>query len=562
MGGTGRDELDVRRESWRLMGRLISRNRRLLTVGLLGGIGWQAAGIVVPVVIGWTVDHGIEAGDRSAIWWGGLVLVLLGALEAVGSVVRHRMASAAYMSGAAELRTALTAAALDLDEDGRDAFPPGEVIARETSDTETLGGLLDAFAYTVAETLSIPVIIVLLALVDPVLAVVVGIIVPVSAFITWRYSVVWERRSAEVQESMGGTVERAREAVDGFKVVRGLGVEPAVVGRFAGRSVELRDRSTGVAKLWLIFEPLLEALSVLSVGAVLWIGGERVIAGDVELGAVVTAVGFVLFLSGPVRTVGVRILSLQAGLASAARVVRFLHAPAPVETGGADPAGTEQSVELVADRLVVGRRGPASAVLLRGDLVVPAGSTLLLRGATGSGKSTLLAVLAGLRAPAGGQVLLGGVDVADWPTDALRRRVLLCGPAPFLFAGSIRDNVRFAAPDVNPEQVAAALAATRCSEFVDVMEAGADTIVGERGVTLSGGQRQRLALARAVLARPSILLLDGATSALDQPTEVAVVAGLRAALAGTSLVVVSTNPGLAPAATAVVDIDAGVLQAS
>lgn len=547
-----------RRRAWQILFGLFRAHRRLLVWSIAGGLLWQFGGIVVPLIIGWIVDRGIEGGDRRVIWWGAGILLVTGALEAAGAALRHRNACRAFMAGNADLRVALTDAALQLDDEGQTAFPPGEVVARGTSDASTVAGLLDAVGHTVSTAVSVPVITIALALIDPVLGLVVALVVPISMAITWRYSVVWERRSTVAQTAMGETVQAAQESVEFGKVLRGIGAESATVHRFAARSDVLRDHSVRLADLWIVFEPLLEALSLLSVAVVLLIGGSRVITGDMALGDVVTATGLVLFLAGPVRTVGSRILTVQAALASAARIAEVVDAVPPPDGVAEAPTAGAGAPALRATDLVVGRRGGRDESLLRAEIGLEAGGLTLVHGATGSGKSTLFAALAGLRRPQQGTLELHGAALERWPRTAVRERVLLVGPTPFLFAGTIAENLRFAAPDASASTLHDALTAAQC-DFVAGLPGGIDTLIGERGVNLSGGQRQRLALARAILARPEVLLVDGATSALDPATEVALIAALRAALPVAAIAVVSDNPALLALADRVVAIRDGEL---
>lgn len=549
---------DRRRRSWQLIARLLRTNRRTLGWSIVGGLLWQFGGIIVPVVIGWIVDRGIEGDDRRVIWWGSALLVVTGAVEAAGAALRHRNACLAFMDGSADLRSALTAAALQLDDEGQAAFPPGEVVARETSDAATVAGLLDAVGHTVATTLSIPVVTVALVLIDPVIGLLVAVVVPVSMAVTWRYSLAWERRSAAAQAAMGETVQAGQESVEFGKVLRGIGAESAAVDRFTARSDDLRQRSVRLADLWIIFEPVLESLSLLSVALVLLIGGGRVIDGGMPLGDVITAIGLVLFLAGPVRTVGGRILTVQSALASADRVVELIDAPPPPGARAASPPAARPGAALLeATDVVVARRGADRVPLLTAVTELRAGSITLVHGATGSGKSTLLATLAGVRRPLDGEVLLSGLPLHAWPDAAVREQVLLLGPTPFLFAGSLADNLRFAHDEATADDLGDALDVARC-DFVAALPDGVEATIGERGVNLSGGQRQRLAIARAVLARPSVLLLDGSTSALDPDTEVAVVAGLRRALPDAAIAVVSDNPALVAVVDRVARIDEGV----
>jgi ABC-type multidrug transport system fused ATPase/permease subunit len=293
-------------------------------------------------------------------------------------------------------------------------------------------------------------------------------------------------------------------------------------------------------------------VTVAAEGLVLWIGGHRVIDGSVGIGEVVTAVGLVLFLSGPLRTLGERVLTVQGALASARRIVEVLDAAAPADDDDRSDPVPGHAVSLEVGGITVGRPDD-EPVVVGGDLTLRPGELVVLDGPTGGGKSTLLTALAGLRQPQAGELRLGGVAADEWPPDRWRRRVLLLEPVPFLFAGSVADNLTFADATATDDDIAAALTAAAC-DFVAELPDGLETVVGERGVTLSGGQRQRLALARAVLARPGVLLLDGATSALDDATERAVLEGLRTRLPATAIVVVTTNLHVRATADRVVEL--------
>jgi ATP-binding cassette subfamily B protein len=201
----------------------------------------------------------------------------------------------------------------------------------------------------------------------------------------------------------------------------------------------------------------------------------------------------------------------------------------------------------VLDDVRVSRNG---VVLVDGvSLRLEPGAFALLSGEVAAGKSTVLATIAGDRAPAAGSVALGGVDIAAWPAPARRRIVVYVGPAPFLFSGSIADNIRFGAPDASDEEVRWALEVADAAEFVDELDDGVDTVIGERGVTLSGGQRQRLGIARAIAAQPDVLLLDAATSAADPAREVAILTSIAAAWSSRVVVAVTTNPSAHALAT-------------
>ncbi len=212
------------------------------------------------------------------------------------------------------------------------------------------------------------------------------------------------------------------------------------------------------------------------------------------------------------------------------------------------------------DQLVV---SAARRTLLDGlDVELAPGSTTWLDGPVASGKTTLLRTLAGAHPATSGTIRLGGRDLGAWPLADRRRAVVLCGPSPYLFRGSIADNIGFAHAGAERSAVEHAAAAADVIEFTAELPDGLDTLVGERGVTLSGGQRQRIGLARAVLAAPSILLLDGATTAVEPARELQLITRLRAALPESVIVVVSPNPGIAGLASATIDLGAARPEAS
>jgi ATP-binding cassette, subfamily B, bacterial len=550
-----------RRAAWQLIGRLVRRHSRILRKAILAGIGWQAAGIAVPIVLGWAIDNGIEDDNRAVIWIAGGAILVLGGFEAACGGYRHNNACRAHMGGSVGTREELIAAALELDAEGRDTFPSGEIVTRADSDADQIGVQLDVIGHTVAFAVSVPVVLVCLFVIDPVLAGAVLVTTVVAGLVVGRYSAVWERRSEAAQDAAGHTTDAAQETVEGFKVVRGIGAEAGMVARFEQRSMELRARATAVGRLWMVFEPVLQALSVASVAVVLWLGGERVIDGTLEVGQVVTAIGFAVFLTEPIRTLGERVLTLQRTLASALRVVDVLQAvPPPPPVPDADtPPASAQGVGLEGRDLVVVPAG-GTRVLDGADVEFEPGTLVVLTGGVGAGKTTLLAVLAGLRTPASGEVLLGGVPLDRWGPSAVRRRVVLVGPTPFVFRGTVADNMRFARPDARLDELERAARIADAHEFVETLPERYDSMIGERGVTLSGGQRQRLALARAVLAHPPVLLLDGATSALDPTRELSVLRALREEWRDGLVVVVSANPEVVDLADDVFDVGDGRVQ--
>lgn len=528
-----------RRAAWRLLFGLIRDHRHLVIPGIAAGVAWQLGVLALPVILGWTVRHGVIDGDASAVWTGAAGIVVVGVVEAVMGALRHRSALSMYALSGATVRRRLLERALADDPRARE-WSAGELIGRATADTGTIADFMDAICHTVAHLVAVPVAIAGLFLIDPALGAGAVTVTPVIGLVMWRYSLRWEQRVADQQAAAEAMAASAEEVVEGFKVVAGLGAQQAMVERYGRRSEELRRRATHTARLWMAFEPLLDVLALLNVLVVLGVGGTRVVDGELRVDQLVVALGFALFLSDPVRTLGERVVTVQTALGSARRVVEVL---GEVDTSVASRSDAPPvAASLVARDVVVRGRGDGVATPVSLDV---APSTLtLLDGAVGSGKSTLLAVMAGLLVPDGGEVRLDGRSLGELAPSHVRARVLLCGPAPFLFSGTLRENVTFGRPDADAgdADLRAAVEAVEMAEFVERLPDGLDTVIGERGVSLSGGQRQRVGLARAVLWRPGVLLLDGATSALDPEREVRVLRGIRQALPSCGLLVVATNP--------------------
>jgi ABC-type multidrug transport system fused ATPase/permease subunit len=527
----------------RILRRLLNEQRRELVPGILGGVLWQTAGILVPLVIGWVIDDGIEADRSSVVWLGAAAITAIGVVEVIGASLRHRAACRSEEYGKVALRDALVAAAVADERSDAAELSAGELIGRATGDVDELGSFLDSVSHTAAHLVAVPAVVIVLAVIDWPLAVVTTLVMALLGLAMWRYSAIWGVRSAEVRDAFDASTAASEELVEGFRVAAGLGVGHVMAERCAERSGELRRASVRRARLWIVFEPVVEGLSLIAVTVVVWLGGLRVIDGHLSIGGLVTAVGLALFLVWPVRTLGERIVTVQMALASAQRVAGLLAAP----VDGIDASHLEArppSAATPAGVMLAGVRVERHGVVaLHGvSLELRPGTFAVLSGEVGSGKSTLLATIGGELTPTAGSVILGGVAMASWPAGARRRTVLRVGPAPFIFAGTVAENVRFGAPGATDGDIRSALAVAGALEFVDALPHGVDTVIGERGVNLSGGQRQRLGVARAVAARPEVLLLDAATSAVDPDLEFAILASIRAAWRDRVVVAVSNHP--------------------
>jgi ATP-binding cassette, subfamily B, bacterial len=327
----------------------------------------------------------------------------------------------------------------------------------------------------------------------------------------------------------------AHESFEGALVVKTLGLESREVARLGRAAEGLRAARLRVGRLRATFEPGLDALPNLGIIALLAIGSWRVSTGTVSTGELVQAMTLFGILSFPMRVVGFLLEEMPRAVVAADRIEEVLATPArprpPAGTATPLPAGP-LAVEVDGLRFCYG----ADPVLDGLDLALAPGQVVALVGGTGTGKSTLCHLLAHLHRPEAGTMRLGGVDLAVAAPESMRASVALAFQETFLFAASVRENLALGEP-VGDDELRWALERARADRFVDRLPHGLDEQLGERGVTLSGGQRQRLALARALLRRPGLLMLDDATSAVDPTVEQQILDGLRESLPATMLIV-------------------------
>ncbi|HLB18644.1 MAG TPA: ABC transporter ATP-binding protein [Gaiellaceae bacterium] len=551
-------EHDVRRRAaWRFV-RAVIRSQASGVVGAaLSGLLWQTGAVSAPLMVKYAIDHGVLTKDRHAllIWLGALLGV--GLLEMTAGAVRHLYAIRNRARSDARVRDAIFAHALRLDASYHDRVGPGELMSRASSDSEHVARMMDSIGHTIGYVLTVFAVAIVLLVLDWRLALVVLIPLPLISFAAWAYSRRYHARTERLQERWGEAATLVEETVSGIRVVKGLGAGGPLAAEFRSRSRSIVDRALDIARLDAVFMPTLEFLPLLGLLAVLWIGGRRVIAGDLSLGSFVAFNAYVAMLVWPLRVLGQRVTTLQKAVGASARISEVLDAE-PQLRDPRHPEKLERPVrgDVRLSGVQFGHEG-GRPVLDGLDLHVAPGESVALVGATGSGKSTVAGLLARLYDPDAGSVSLDGHDVRALRISDVRGAVALVFEETFLFTDTVRENIRFARPDALDEDVGRAAELAGAAGFISDLPDGYDTLLGERGFSLSGGQRQRVAIARAILANPAVLVLDDATSAVDATKEHEIRVALTTVMSGRTTLVIAHRPATIALADRVAVLEGG-----
>ncbi|MGH9170535.1 MAG: ABC transporter ATP-binding protein [Acidimicrobiales bacterium] len=520
-----------------------------------------AAATLVPLVLEAVVDGPIARGESSALFPLFLAALGLGILDAVLISARRRIQSVAIQKVEREIRDDLYGRLQRLPVEFHDRWQTGQLLSRTTTDLGTIRRFLGfgAIFFVVDGLQYLAVMVLLLAIYLPlgILALVTTLPVIVLAK---RFGAGYSQISRRVQDQQGDLATVTEEAATGMRIVKAFGRGPLMQERFGQAARTLRVSALAEVKLRARFWGWLTLVPNITMAVAVLVGGLAVADGTMTLGAIVAFTTLLVLLQFPIIDLGWILSMAQEAATAADRVCEIFDS----EMSVAD-ALTARTVDRAAGRLAFENvafsyPGMASAVLRGVNLVIEPGETLAIVGLTGSGKSTLASLPARLYDVTSGRITLDGIDIRDMTMESLRRHVALVFEDPVLFSMSVRENLTLGRPDASEEDVAAALELAQAAYVYD-LPWGLDTRIGEQGLSLSGGQRQRLALARAVVARPAVLVLDDPLSALDVHTEALVEESLASVLRDTTSLLVVHRPSTVALADRVALLQDGVLVA-
>jgi ATP-binding cassette subfamily B protein len=545
---------------WRLLGFLRPYRRGVIASCLLASAAIGGT-VAIPWLTGRAIDR-IRGHDRHALTLLALAIAGAALLRLSVTVTRRLIAGRVSLGVEYDLRNRLYRHLQALELGFFDHQQTGQLMSRVTVDLQAVRFFLGyGLVFLLQSALTLLLGAAAMFAINAPLALLALAPVPFVVVVAARYG----RRSRpalqEVQQRIAELTAEAEENISGVRVVKAFAREQRQMGRFRHSVKRVFDQSMYSTRLRAFYQPFIGFLPNLGLAAILFFGGRAVIDGSITTGEFAAFYTYLLMLISPMRTLGIFLGMAQRAIASGARIFEILdREPRLVVPDDAPPLPAGAGRVEFRDVSFAYEEGDAGA-LHDIDLVVEAGTTVALVGATAAGKTTLVSLIPRLYDATSGQVLVDGADVTRVQPNSLRHEIALVTDDPFLFSASVHENVAYARPEASREEVEEAARRAQAHAFVTELPDGYDTLIGERGLTLSGGQRQRLAIARALLADPRILILDDATSSVDASTEQEIKAALREVMRGRTTFVIAHRLSTIALADEIVALELGRIAA-
>lgn len=496
--------------------------------------------LAIPLVLGRAIDNGVVERDLDYLGKAALVIVALAILQAGFTFLRtygtHKLAEQVGN----DLRNELYAKFEELPFQYYDRAQTGQLMSRATDDINNIRNMLQFSLRAVIQmTAMLVVIAVVLLRLDWRLALVALSTTPFLAWWGVRFSVTIRPMWLKVQQQFGVMTTVLQENVAGGRVVRAYAQETQESDRFENELESLFDHNMKAANKFAWSYPMTLTLNMLSVAGVVWVGGWMVINGQLSIGTLVAFERYTSMLQEPIRWLGMVVNRMAQAVASGGRIFEILDTkPRIANLPNARPIGDVKGV-VEFDHVNFRYSGARAETLHDVSFEALPGQMVALVGPTGSGKSSVVSLIPRFYDPTTGTVKIDGVDIREFTLDSLRANIGTVMQETFLFSMPVAENIAYGRPNATREEVIAAAKAAQAHGFIERMPEGYDTVIGERGVTLSGGQKQRLAIARALLIDPKILILDDSTASVDSDTEHEIQRALRTLMANRTTLVIA-----------------------
>jgi ATP-binding cassette subfamily B protein len=543
-------------EGWAFLKQAVKGHWAVLSSSVAAALVSSAGVAAVPLLLGNAVNEGLIGHHWRRFATYVAVIALVGALQAFASGARRWFNGLASRRVEAKLRRDFHDHLLTLDLGYHSSVNRGQLLSRVTSDLFQIQAVVASAPFWLANAALAVAVAAIMFMTSPLLAGAAVSALPLLAVSSGRFSRHVRDAIADLQRERGALAGVVEETISGIRAVKGFGAEPVMEERLRASAGSVYDEAMRVVKTRARYVPVLNTVPMLELAAVNWLGGYLVLHHSLSVGMLVAFNAYLAALTGPLQSIGAYVVLLQRAVVSGYRLGTIMGKrsalPEPPE-----PVALPEGPGAIAFRGVSFGYPGGPLVLEDLNLRVGGGELVALVGATGSGKTTVLSLLARLQDPVAGQVSLDGVDLRQLSLATVRKAVAVVFEESFLFNDTVEANLRVGRPGATEAELRWAAGLAQADEFIEALPLGYQAHVGERGLSLSGGQRQRLALARALLARPRVLVLDDATSAVDAARELQVVRAIAKARAGLTTIVISHRPATIAVADRVLLLEGG-----
>ncbi|WP_235615550.1 ABC transporter ATP-binding protein [Brevibacillus reuszeri] len=534
--------------------------RRLFLVSILSLFVVTSVTVIYPLVLKYTIDDVFGQGQYGQVPYLAIGFIVLMGIKGIAVYYHQYFGDLFGVSTVYELRNELYTKLQYLPFRYYDSAKTGDLMSRLAGDVEVFRFFL---SFGLAQCLNFLLLIgfgfAIMLYLHPTLALVTLIAMPFVAITAYRFDKKVHVAFKEIREAFSALTTKVQENISGIGTVKALSQESFEISSFTGKNQSYKDNHISTAKIWSAFFPIMELIGNICVVALLAYGGWLVIHDQMKLGELVAFFSLVWFIIGPLMQLGFILNSYSQSKAAGERLLQVLdepdHAPGAKEAVMSNRKVLHGHVSFIEVSLAYNEKNEKALHTISFD--APPGKVIGFIGATGAGKTSITQLISRFYTPTAGTILIDGKDIADYEHQELRKNIGVVFQESFLFSCSIYDNIAYGNPQASLEEVIIAAKYAQAHDFIAELPDGYDTLLGERGLGLSGGQKQRIAIARAFLTKPSILILDDATSAVDMETEFRIQQALHEVMVGRTTFIIAHRISSLKHADEIVVLDRG-----